>query len=83
MERYLAKFVQGYYTDSENEIHTEQIAQKKRKPTLEEIEHWYPLRGTTDVDGKMIGYGKIAKLLGTDKDTLRNAFKRYEQGQVW
>ena len=78
MERYLAKFVPRYYTGSENEIHTEQIAQKKRKPTLEEIEYWYPLRDPAN----NIGYGTIAKHLGTDKNTLRNAFKRYEQGKV-
>lgn len=83
MERYLTRFVPGYCTGFENGIRTGQTAQKNQKPTLEEIEHWYPLRGTTDVDGKVIGYGKIAKLLGTDKDTLRNAFKRYEQGRVW
>ena len=78
MERYLTKFVSGYYTVSENKTNAEQIAQKKRKPTLEEIEYWYPLRNPEN----NIGYGTIAKLLGTDKNTLRNAFKRYEQGKM-
>jgi len=82
MERYLTKFVPGYYTTLENEIHAEQTVQNKTKLTLEDIEYWYPLRGTTDIDGKIIGYGRIAKHLGVDKDTVRNAFKRYEQGKM-
>lgn len=81
MERYLTKFVPEYYRVSENEANTEQSTQKKRKLTLEEIEYWYPLRGTTGTDGKVIGYGSIAKHLGAgvSKDDVRNAFKKYER----
>lgn len=82
MERYLTRFVPGYYTGFENGIHTEQIAQMNRKLTLEEIERWYPLWGTLDADGKVIGYGKIAQYLETNKNTVRYAFKRYEQGKM-
>lgn len=79
MERYLTKFIPGYYHTSTNEANTEQSTQKKQKPTWEDIEYWYPLRGTTGIDGKKIGYGTIAKYLGINKDDVRNAFKRYER----
>lgn len=78
MERYLAKFVPGYCTASEDKTSTEQFTQTRRKPTLGEIEYWYPLRNPEN----NIGYGTIAKHLGTDKNTVRNAFKRYEQGKM-
>lgn len=82
MERYLTRFVPRYYTGFDNGIHTEQIAQMNRKLTLEEIERWYPLWGTLDADGKVIGYGKIAQYLETNKNTVRYAFKRYKQGKM-
>lgn len=79
MERYLTKFIPGYYRTATNEINTEQSTQKKQEPTQEDIEYWYSLRGTTGIDGKKIGYGTIAKYLGINKDNVRNAFKRYER----
>lgn len=87
MERYLAKFVPEYNMYSENitnaEQHLKSPESTKRKLTLEEILYWYPLRGKSGDDGKTIGYGTIAKHLGLqDKNIVRNAFKRYEQGKL-
>lgn len=87
MERYLSKFVTNYKINSasitDTELHSKRPEQKKRKLTLEEIAYWYPLHRTIGDDGKPIGYGTIAKHLGLqDKNIVRNAFKRYEQGKL-
>lgn len=87
MERYLAKFAPEYSINSGNIADTERNpqcpTQKKRKLTIEEISYWYPLRGKVGSDGKIIGYGTIAKQLGLqDKNIVRNSFKRYEQGKL-
>lgn len=87
MERYLAKFAPEYSINSGNIADTERNSQcptqKKRKLTIEEISYWYPLRGKVGSDGKIIGYGTIAKQLGLqDKNIVRNSFKRYEQGKL-
>lgn len=54
----------------------------KRRLTDEELQEWYPLHGTLDADGKMIGYGYIANALNVDKDSVRNSLKRYEKMQT-
>lgn len=45
----------------------------------EEIECWYPLWHTSGEDGQPLGYGRIAKLIGVDRDSVKNAFKRYRK----
>jgi len=65
--------------DEENQaVNTEP---QKRRLTEDEILEWYPLWGTTDSDGKVIGYGSIAKKLNVTKDSVHNSFKRYEKNQ--
>lgn len=82
MERYIEK-----YSNKPNAIvDTNPISSKsqrdRRQLTEDEILYWYPLRGTKDKQGNTIGYGTIAKDLGVNKDTVRNSFKRYEQGRI-
>lgn len=93
MERYITLFgkpVLEITANSEPEefvmdvagVHNEDrsiIGPVARKLTDEEIQKWYPLHGTLDADGKVIGYGYIANKLNVDKDSVRNSLKRYEK----
>ena len=76
MERYLSKFSKDYNISPQiatNNISDNLTAQQtKQKLSDEEIEFWYYQRS------KEMGYGRIAKILGTTKDVVRNAFKKYE-----
>ena len=75
MERFLHKYYKGAYPEMEKMADLPQ----KRKLTDEEIECWYPLWHTPGEDGQPLGYGRIAKLIGVDRDSVKNAFKRYER----
>lgn len=79
MERYITKFCNVAATMPESLSAEEPVQPQKRKLTQEEIEYWYPLKGTPDEFGNVIGLGTIAKRIGTDKNTVHNAFMRYEK----
>lgn len=80
MERYIAKY--GQVRDTEPIQNIEFSENSKRRLTSDEIAYWYPLRGTKDKNGNVIGYGTIAKNFGMNKDDVRNAFKRFEKGKL-
>lgn len=78
MERFL------YKSSPDKEQRLEELAQgshsaikPKRNLTDEELEYWYNQHGKTDDKGNIIGYGTIAKILGMEKDDVRNALKKY------
>lgn len=81
-ERFLAKFAKPVDKDSNFNLE-EQQPQQRHKPTYDEIESCYYLRGTTDENGNVIGLGSIAKKLGISKDDVKNAFRKYERGKIW
>lgn len=79
MERFL------YKSSPDKEQRLEELAQgshsvikPKRNLTDDELEYWYNQHGKTDDKGNIIGYGTIAKILGMEKDDVRNALKRYK-----
>lgn len=78
MERFL------YKSSPDKEQRLEELTQglhsvikPKRSLTDEELEYWYNQHGKTDDKGNIIGYGTIAKILGMEKDDVRNALKKY------
>lgn len=78
MERFL------YKSSSDKEQRLKELAQcshsvikPKRSLTNEELGYWYSQRGKTDDKGNIIGYGTIAKILGMEKDDVRNTLKKY------
>lgn len=78
MERFL------YKISPDKEQRLNELAQSarskyihKRNLTDEELKYWYDQRGKTDEAGNVIGYGAIAKILGMNKDEVRNALIRY------
>lgn len=75
MERFLHKYYKGAYPVMEKMAGSP----LRRKLTDEEIECWYPLWHTPGEDGQPLGYGRIAKMIGVDRDSVKNAFKRYER----
>ena len=75
MERFLHKYYKGAYPVMEKMAGLP----LRRKLTDEEIECWYPLWHTPGEDGQPLGYGRIAKMIGVDRDSVKNAFKRYER----
>lgn len=75
MERFLHKYYKGAYPEMDKMA----CPPLRRKLTDEEIECWYPLWHTSGEDGQPLGYGRIAKLIGVDRDSVKNAFKRYER----
>lgn len=75
MERFLHKYYKGAYPEMDKMAGSP----LRRKLTDEEIECWYPLWHTPGEDGQPLGYGRIAKLIGVDRDSVKNAFKRYER----
>lgn len=78
MERYLYKFSKGYnlflQKEKNNICENPTVKQPMKKLSEEDVKYWYHKR-----DGNAIGYGSIAKKLGTTKDEVRNAFKKYEK----
>ncbi len=75
MERFLHKYYKGAYPKMEKMS----CPPLRRKLTDEEVECWYPLWHTPGEDGQPLGYGRIAKMIGVDRDSVKNAFKRYER----
>lgn len=78
MERFL------YKSSPDKKQRLEELAQgshsiikPKRSLTDEELEYWYNQHGKTDDKRNIIGYGTIAKILGMEKDDVRNALKKY------
>ena len=88
MESYLFKYAKTPYQQcfASEEVTASTVSEAScnqssapRRLTDEEILEWYPLRGTFDENGKEIGYGYIAKVLHTDKSSVKNSFWRYEK----
>lgn len=86
MERYLSKF-SDYLPQTQNvETHADESnlanpTPERRPLTNKELFDWYYLRGTYDDDGKVIGYGYIAKELGVDIDSVKNSFRRFKKNK--
>lgn len=79
MERFIAK-LGNPVNEAMQPSEIPDLCQSKRKLTDEEVEYWYPLRGTKDESGNVIGYKTIAKKLGIgDHNVVRNAFVRYQK----
>lgn len=79
MERFLCRYHKGAYPKMDKTA----VPPLGRKLTDEEVKYWYPLWQTADEDGQPLGYGRIAKRIGVDRDSVRNAFKRYEGENGW
>lgn len=83
MERYIAKFSSSKAIESNNSIEPTIVADTEEDSMLEIpdelLEYWSKLQGSTDENGKTIGYGTIAKNLGITKDQARNALIRYRK----
>lgn len=75
MERFLCRYYKGAYPKMEKMAGSP----LRRKLTDEEVECWYPLWHTPGEDGQLLGYGRIARLIGVDRDSVKNAFKRYRK----
>ena len=75
MERFLCRYYKGAYPEMDRMAGSP----LRRKLTDEEVECWYPLWHTPSEDGQPLGYGRIVKMIGVDRDSVKNAFKRYER----
>lgn len=75
MERFLCRYYKGAYPEMDRMAGSP----LRRKLTDEEVECWYPLWHTPNEDGQPLGYGRIVKMIGVDRDSVKNAFKRYER----
>lgn len=88
MERYISKFsdssskqfnMSAASSVGQGESDANNFSAPRKDLTEEDIAVYYHLLGTTGKDGKIIGYGTIAKWLNSDKDSVRNAFNRYKK----
>lgn len=86
MERYLSKF-SDYLPQTQNDenctdkTNLANPTPKRRPLTHKELLEWYYQRGKYDDDGKVIGYGYIAKELGVDINSVKNSFRRYKKNK--
>ena len=78
MALYIANYCMEHYLYMFGDIENpQQQKPPKRHLTQDELQHWYPLHGTYDEHGNKIGYGTIAAICGTDKDTARYDINKY------
>jgi len=81
MERYLYKFSNAPLPQLQADKEMSNAANNRpRRPlTEEEMLEWFPKRGTFDEEGRKIGLGYISRELNVNKDSVRNAYTRYQK----